>query len=180
MLSIKPLRRYDLAKYPLAGHYQAPPQTYAGLARNAIALAALAGLLESCFPIAGKLPAPPMLSEVDARATIMKAFASQNITLSPDQQLAVLDGSDTLAVVTADGYNEQLKIGFEYITPADRNEFYEQVRQSLDRTKLDGPVHILTIDAQPSCSNTQDNSAELHLQQVVNDFLASLRAQGVI
>ncbi|MBK7142756.1 MAG: hypothetical protein IPH75_11825 [bacterium] len=150
------------------------------MARNAVAIAALATLLESCIPIAGKLPAPPMLSEVDARATIVKAFASQNIALTPDQQLAIPLGSDDVAIVTADGYNDQLRIGFEYITSEDRHEFTEQVRQSIDKSNLEGPQHILTINAQPGCLNTQDNSTEVHLRQVVNDFLASLRAQGVI
>jgi hypothetical protein len=177
MLQIKRITRYNLPRYPRGGQYICPPSTVGAKIRDVSALLALAALIESCDDhTTSGVPIPPnFISEVNARRVITNVFTARNIALDSNQVVTIpLDGVDTL-VLNVDGFNDSLQVGYEYILWDDALEFTPAVSSVLDSLNHHATPHVLTVDAEPRGAN-----AEAHLQQVVQQFLDSLGAHGVI
>jgi hypothetical protein len=176
MLQIKQIARYELPKYPRGGEYIHPPRTSAALLRDAAVLIAVATVLDSCVPpLMGKLALPKYVTELDARQAIGEVFATQGVKLKPDRTVAVRFGQSDSLVLSIDGFNDSLQVGYEYVSVDDRAMFTPGVCARLDSLNRSASPHILTVDAE-----VQQDGAEAHLRQVVETFLDSLKAQGVI
>ncbi len=177
MLQITKITQYARPKYPHGGQYVCPPSTAGARVRDAAALLSLVALLDSCGtePTGGVPPPPQLLSEASARQIIKQVFTARSITLDTSQVVTIpLSPTDTLEL-NLDSFNDSLQVGYEYIYEGDNTEFTPAIRNTLDSLNEESMPHILTLDAE-----TQRAAAEAHLQQVVNEFLDSLHAQGVI
>jgi len=177
MLQIKRIIRYDLPRYPRCGQYVCPPRSSGAFVRDAAALLALAALLDACDerPLGG-VPVPPRyVSEIDARQIMNQVFADRDITLDSSQVVTIPIGVHDTLTLNVDGFNDSLQVGYEYILWDDQEQFTPDVSRTLDSLNLAATPHILTVDAE-----LDKAGAEAHLQLVVQEFLDSLAAQGVI
>ena len=78
-------------------------------------------------------------------------------------------------VLYIDGYNDSLRVGYEYIADKDRDDFtYDVVDALADSTEADGP-YIKTVNEVIDHSSSQD-----HLELTVESFIDTLKAHGVI
>jgi len=97
------------------------------LAAKGTVSAALLVLLESCdvgigitgdtggTGVTGPPPVrPDFLTEHEARVIITNVFARNGITLAPDVALSLIDSQGDTTRVTLDGYNDSLRVGYEY------------------------------------------------------------------
>ena len=175
MLQIKRIACYGLPRYPRGGQYVMPSKSTVAMVRETAALLALAALVESCDNPSGAPMPPRYVSEASARQAIGQVFAGRNLALDTSQVVRVpLDGVDTL-VLNVDGFNDSLQVGYEYILWDDREQFTPPVCKTLDSLNLVATPHILTVDAE-----ADRVGAEARLQLIVNQFLDSLAAHGVI
>jgi hypothetical protein len=132
MLKIKRIRSYTIPRYPV-GQFETWKQP-AGVAllKRGVSSAALLLLLDSCIG-AGLHGVPRWVevTEADARATIDSVFASNGIRLTPDFPFDVALSAKDTAHVTLDGYNDSLRVGYEYVSEADsksvNNNVWEQI-----------------------------------------------------
>jgi hypothetical protein len=177
MLQIKRIVRYNLPRYPRGGQYVYPPSTAGARVRDVAALLALAALIESCGDTStGGVPLPPRsVSEASARQIITQVFTGRTIALDSSQVVTIpLSAADTL-VLNVDGFNDSLQVGYEYVLGDDELQFPPAVCNTLDSLNESATPHILSIDPE-----VQRAAAEAHLQQVVQQFLDTLAAHGVI
>jgi len=117
----------------------------------------------------------PFMSEQQARTIIEQAFSDRGITLAhdvamsfflpqvPDNQVA----SDTLVTFPVDGFNDSLKIGYEYV--AIDNEEYSILKfHDSDTT---GTVRFIS---------EVDDRDTLALKTQINHFIDSLKSAGFV
>jgi hypothetical protein len=138
---------------------------------------ALAALLDACDeqPLGG-MPVPPKyVSEVDARQIINQVFIDRDITLDSSQIVSIPMGAHDTLILNVDGFNDSLKVGYEYILWDDQEQFTPAVSRTLDSLSDSATPHILTVDAE-----LDKAGAEAHLQTIVREFLDSLAEQGLI
>jgi hypothetical protein len=136
-------------------------------------------LIESCDKngtSTGGVPQPPLyVSEASARQIITQVFTGRTIALDSSQVVTIpLSAVDTL-VLNVDGFNDSLQVGYEYVYGDDELQYPPAVCNTLDSLNESATPHILTIDPE-----IRRAAAEEHLQQVVQQFLDTLAAHGVI
>lgn len=175
MLEIRQLGRYNVPRYPQGGDYSDAPRPLLIVVKTATTSIVLAVLLESCIGIHGKMPAPELMSEVDARDAITRAFSSRQMSVVSDQVLTVRINESDSAVVKLDGYDATKRVGFEYVSLEDKDKLSQAVQHRLNNAKYTEPPHVLIIDANDTAYKT-----DTYLQQVVASFLDSLKAHGMI
>ncbi len=178
MLEITRLEIYDRARYPRFGHYVRPPKSIARVVRDVAPLAAMTALLESCSsnPPTGGVPEPPKLvTEAQARAVIDSAFASQDVTMRFDVDTTIHFAPNDSASLSLDGYNDSLKVGYEFVAGADSLTFTPEVCDKLDDSTYAMEPNILVMDGEYRL-----NDYHQRLELAVQNFLDSLRAHGVI
>jgi hypothetical protein len=176
MLQIKQIARYDLPRYPKHGQYVYPPSTAGARVRDVAALLALAALIESCMWHTAGIPPPvKYFSELEARKAIEGAFSARGIRLQADRTVVLPTADSDSLVLTIDGFNDSLQVGYEYVVDQDWSVFTSDVCHLLDSVNRTATPHIAAFQAQ---SPAEDS--DKYLRRVAEAFLDSLKVQGVI
>jgi hypothetical protein len=171
MLEIRQIAKYNRARYPRHGEYVLPSKSVPHIVRDLAVLTALAALTETCGPP----PPPRFLSEYDARWIITQAFSNAGLSFREDTKVLVRLSGGNSTELNLDGYNDSLKVGYEYVSRGDRDEFTAEICRQLESSKYTSAPHVLTVDALLERESPQE-----HLEGVVKAFLDSLKAHGVI
>ena len=171
-LEVRSVKQRRIPRYP-RGEYLRRPQTWGELAiHRLLPPALLLALLESCEsvgPTGEPLSDPTMVTEAEARGIIDAAFLRRNIRLTPDVKIRPAGLTDT---VSLDGYNDSLKVGYEYLAESDQSSFLPVVQMALEG---DPSRHIRIVK---KLYDTPDHQQILRGQ--VDSFVDSLKVAGVI
>jgi hypothetical protein len=183
MLRIKRVASYSVPKYPqeLFHPWRGPAaQTYV---RRGVASAALLALLESCdgddgvWPggrgTTGVPPVPPAITETEARVIITNVFADNGIALTPDVTLSVIGGAGDTTEVVLDGYNDSLRVGYEYVYYNDENVFTHDLVAQLDADAAASGPYI-----KAAYMSYRGEGGEL--EYIMQAFIDTLKAHGKI
>ncbi len=178
MLEIKKVRRYKIACYP-AGIYHTNKGNSASIfLKEGLATAAIMTVLESCggVGVVGPPPLPPdLITENEARLAINKIFKNNNITLKPDFSLKIEQAPGDSVSINLDGYNDTLRVGYEYISASEGSAFTPAIIQKLDSLASDSGPYIRALEAVPD-----DAYDRALLKNAVQEFIDTLMAHGVI
>jgi hypothetical protein len=187
MLEIKPIKSYKLPKYP-QGLYCGPPENYPwNLINTGIASAALLALLGCSCPIgvAGPPPMPPnYITEREARTIINEAFAKHGIQFEEDVPCTFsLDGSPLS--VTLDGFNKELKIGYEYVyDDADSREIPIVLGPlpliAGENTDINDPSILVIQKVSIGYDDQEYPEGKQHIENAVDDFVHELQSHGIL
>ena len=102
-----------------------------------------------------------------------------SITNPPNNQVPPAPNK-YLVTISAEDFNKDLNIGYEYITGEDETTFTQEVVADLDKaceSNVGGP-YIKTIDTQYIYGDTPE--AYEDLENIIQDFIADLRSRGII
>jgi hypothetical protein len=184
MLRIERVKGYRLPRYP-SGQYCEPPggtrpRKVTGGVASVVMLMLLAA---SCdldpVGVVGPPPMPPeMVTEKEARAAIGAVFTRNGIGLKTDMPFTFTYGEQKPVSLDLDGFNQDLKVGYEYVTREDRGSFTDNVTRQLDsvnKTKSGGP-YVKIINEQVDYGD----AALKDIEKAVQAFIDDLRARGVI
>jgi hypothetical protein len=187
MLEIKKVKTYEIPKYP-QGEFVAPAKTgWSPAAAGAISTSLSALLLYSAcgpiqpFGVVGPPPMPPnLITEQEARNAIKQIFQTSGVVLADDVVFSLKSDNRTFQLVL-DGFNEKLKIGYEYISQEDRESFNPAVVSTLDKdaAQKDGPF-IKTIDGGYYFSDAEKSESMAKIEKSIKDFINYLKANGVL
>ncbi len=177
MLRIRTVKRYSLPRYPGGMYYPKPEAKSMRIVRGSLAATLMATLLDSCdcFGTIGPPPLPPaMVTENEARTVIDRVFTRNGIVLEHDKALSFHFPPGDSTVLNLDGYNDSLKIGYEYIYQQDNESFTSQITHALDSAARDstGPY----IEAVASIPKYSDYTT--FLDSLMQQFIDTLKAQG--
>ena len=176
MLEIKPVKSYKLPRYPQGSYYETPQHYPWNLVTVGVASTALLALLgcSSNYGVVGPPPLPPKyITESEARIIINQVFAQNGIQLDDDVPYSLVTGNRTIAL-ELDGFNEQLKLGYEYISSAeDWETFTPEVVTALDEA-------CASKNASPCIEIIQPTENKEYLENAVQEFIAELRSTGVL
>jgi hypothetical protein len=180
MLKVKQVRKYSLAKYP-PGNYQEPPEhLLPELLKDSAMVASMVLLVESCS--GGGTTGPPpvlpdMVTESEARSIVNRVLQNNGITWQNDAPLILGFGVGDTVHLVVDGYNDSLRVGYEYATDGDHSTFTPRVITALDSVaKVQGP-YIEVID---EINRREHSGYEQLLEMSMQQFLDTLKAHGVI
>lgn len=185
MLKIRRLKRYRTAKYPRRKYAPKVPGLVDGLIRRGGVSLVLLALIENLgcdnpfggggVGVTGPPPvAPDMVTENEARQIITQVFTGTGISLDENYRLAFQPSEPDSTILYVDGYNDSLRVGYEYLTPQDVI-FTQSVRSALaDSAKASGP-YIKTIGETIDNSNNREN-----LEMEIEAFIDTLKAHGII
>lgn len=174
MLKVRQITRYDVPLYPRDGNFETSPPSHI-LFRLGSVTAAIAIVTQSCTCM-GPPPPPRLIGERDARRAITSLFAARQVELKADQPITLKISQPDSLVISLDGYDPKTQVGYEYLSNKDRDSIPGAYRAQLDSTRIESTPHILVIDAQ--YASYYDRGQKL--VDIVENFLDSLKAQGVI
>ncbi len=176
MLKVEPIAVYRIARYPRGRYYSKPIPLPLLLAKKGIVPAALMLILESCDGTGTTGPPPiepEFITEQEARQAINIIFAGNGISLDEDVPIRFdLGGNDSTDLVI-DGFNSDLRVGYEYITGRDDTSFTPQVIEALDEAAEGAGPYI-----KPAFRAYEYELEEL--QETMRAFIDTLKAHGVI
>jgi hypothetical protein len=176
MLRVRRVRRYKVARYPAGSYTPARPHVE-GWKRGGATLLLLA-LLEACDDVGTTGPPPVMpdwVTENEARGIVERVFADSGIALQRDVPLVLRFGPDDSTTVTLDGFNDSLRVGYEYLAGDEYWTFGPLIRSALvDSTNGDGPY--VDVFGPEYKFDAYQQDIERHIEA----FLDTLRAHGVI
>ena len=115
-----------------------------------------------------------MATEVEARAVIKRVFTENGIVLKDDVAMDVSTAQGVTRSVVLDGYNDSLRVGYEYLVDKTDTEFDSSVCDALDSVFAENGPFVEVID-----QANYDNREEL-LTNTVQEFLDTLKARGII
>jgi hypothetical protein len=181
VLTIRRVKRYRRARYP-KGRYSdyTPPLPESLVKRGAISLFALAALeslgCDSGNGVTGPPPLPPdLVTENEARQIIEQVFVDNGVRLERDLPFILHLAADDSVTLDLDGYNDSLRVGYEYVLNQDGDAFTEPVWMALDSLANENGPYIDPIDA---VDDVEGYSAVL--RATVQEFIDTLKARGVI
>ena len=178
-LKIKRVKRYTVPKYPRE-HYRRSKQTAAErLARGGVSTFLLLALQEACDGggVTGPPPVEPdMVTENEARQVIKQLFAEHGVALQEDVQVLFNLLNGTPVGFVADGYNDSLRVGYEYMNPDWEREYVpEPSRVALEKGDNAEGAFVKFVD---SMEKSSDYAAILRSQ--IEAFISVLKANGII
>ena len=185
----RPLGTYAEPRFPVADALYLEPYPGA-LARfvatrtmRALALTGVLPLVAPACTTDGNLPRRQgyyfNLTEAEARTAILGAFTREGVTLTEDVPI-----SRPGVHFTADGFSDQPAVGFEYMSTedGDTGDLTDAEIAAVDHWRTeDGPYFLILREADYQYSLESERVTRLdELRQRVVDFVAGLKAQGVI
>jgi hypothetical protein len=135
---------------------------------------------------------PPIFLEYPIRPIVDKIFLDEGIALIHNYPVSFPDDKSNIHNCSLDGFNDSLKIGYEYFSTNDEQSYEENYPASCDCNEdfIDPQAekflcgsnsqtgwNILCIDRMEKTDNPYQ-LADLELK--VKDFIAELKAQGVL
>jgi hypothetical protein len=179
-LEIRRVKRYGAARYPRKQYGEKTPDFPGTLMkRGALSFVMLALLESSACDDVGTTGPPPVMpslvTENEARRAIEQAFGAHGIGLQEDVGILLHYGDNDSTLLTLDGYNDSLRVGYEYVYGNDFREFSPAVRHALDSLIDAGGPYIEPIDV-----IEMQHDYNTILQQIVDEFVDTLKAHGVI
>jgi len=181
VLRIRQVGTYSVPRYPREVFKPwREPATLTLMKRGAVS-AALLAILESCDqsggiadgrdPRGGIPPPYPPLTENQARTIIMNVFADNGITLTPDVGISIVGSHGDTTDVVLDGYNDSLRVGYEYVTPSDEAGFTSEVMAQIDADAAGSGPYIKATEMSLSAD---------YLEYLMQAFIDTLKAHGKI
>ena len=198
---VEAVKRYRTPRSPRFG-YVIPPRKnrnfWSALPVDKLVIAAAAGgvaslSLAGCglYPMGGAIPSEYYgncvdirLSEEEARTILHEAFTARGFEISADFEF-----SRDAVSFTADGYDPEQAVGYDYQTEEEALADFEEPaeRQQIeDWNQKDGP-YFLILEERVSCywEGQQDESIErdrlvAELGEDIEDFLEQVEAQGTL
>jgi len=150
------------------------------LLRDSAIVAGMVLLVESCS--GGGTTGPPpvlpdMVTETEARSVVNRVLQNNGITWQNDAPLSLSFGVGDTVHLVVDGYNDSLRVGYEYVTRNDNATFTPRVMAALDSAaKAQGP-YIEVID---EIDRREHFDYQQLLERSMQQFLDTLKAHGVI
>jgi hypothetical protein len=183
MLKIRRVSRYSSAKYPRGPFRPYRRGAAESMATRGAATLLLLALHEACSDsgngVTGPPPLPPdMVTESEARQIITGVFDRNGVDLEADYRLLFQMGPGDSVVLDVDGFNDSLRVGYEYVAPDDRQVFAPEVLDSLWQAANDGGPYIKTLGAGYKYPGTTSYIEEIEMQ--IEAFIDTLKANGVI
>lgn len=178
MLKIRQIKNYSIPKYPQGIYYPKPDPAIVGYGKGAAATALITLLFEACGNggQTGPPPVPPeLVTESEARVVIDQVFADNNVDLAHDVPKFFAHPPGDSTELDLDGYNDSLDVGYEYISGQDHEVFTWGVVQALDSASRDAGPYIKALR-----EIEESPGADSLLESIMQEFLDSLKAQGVI
>ncbi len=184
MLRIRQVASYSVPKYPRETFRPWRESAVLTHVRRGAATAALLAILESCdgdkglWPDGGQtagVPRPfPFLTEYEAYVIVTNVFADNRITLTPDVTLSVIGSDGDTTDVVLDGYNDSLRVGYEYVYGDDDLDTFSHVLIAQLDADAAGPGPY--IKATYPCEKRRAHD----LEQLMQAFIDTLKAHGKI
>jgi len=174
MLRVRQIRAYAVPRYPKGRFEPWRQPTGVAMLKRGASSAVLLFLLDSCGETGTTGPPPvrpDFLTENEARVAINQVFTNNGIQLTADVPLDVVVAPDDTVTVSLDGYNDSLKVGYEYLAGADLDTFTTSVIAKMDSA---------TADAGPYVKITEEIVEEGALTQIMQNFIDTLKAHGAI
>jgi hypothetical protein len=179
MLRINRVGSYAIPRYPQGVFKPWREPAAVTLMKRGVVSAALLAILESCDEdggggtgITGPPPlVPQFLTENEARVIITNVFTDNGITLTPDVTLSIAGSHGDTTEVVLDGYNDSLRVGYEYVTPSDKVSFTSEV---IARIRADA------TDSGPYITITGQQNYAGYLEFLMQEFIDTLKAHGKI
>jgi len=178
VLKIKKIKRYRIAKYP-RGTYRRKTDNLAGkLIKGGLTVSILSSL-GAC----GGILAPDFVTENEARSIIKAVFDDNNVNLEEDISYFLKQGETDSIELNLDGYNDSLKVGYEYIYDEDYFTFDDQTVKTLDSLinesgpYIESSPYIKCID---EIDKEENPKYEKYLEETIQEFIDYLKTQGVI
>jgi hypothetical protein len=178
MPKIRQIKNYSIPKYPRGIYYPKPDSAAIAYGKGAMATALITLLFEACGDggQTGPPPVPPeLVTESEARVVIDQVFADNNIELAHDVPKFFGHPPGDSTELNLDGYNDSLDVGYEYISGQDHDVFTWGMVQALDSASQDAGPYIKAL-----YEIVQGPNSDSLLESIMQEFLDSLKAQGVI
>ena len=115
---------------------------------------------------------PKMLTEQEARSFIKQIFNKNGIQMEEDAPYVISSENGTITL-DLDGYNKQLKIGYEYLSAEDLESFTPEMIANLKDTS---GAFIQTIDRHYYYDSK--DTAFKDIEKSVQAFITNLKANG--
>ena len=112
-----------------------------------------------------------MLTENEARAVITNVFTGNGIQLTPDVTISIVGSHGGTTDVVLDGYNDSLRVGYEYVSPSDAASFTSEVIARINADAAGSGPYIKT--------EAQQFGAD-ELEYLTQAFIDTLKAHGNI
>ncbi|MFC2020128.1 hypothetical protein ACFLU4_09355 [Chloroflexota bacterium] len=191
MLVIKPLSSYKIPKYPQEWYHEKPAVISDKLVAGGLIATLMLGLLTSCgkeveenrpggsLGVVGPPPSPPKaITENEARLRIIHTFEKYGIELDADVPMSFGSDNKTINLIL-DGYNEELRIGYEYISGNDRDTFTEKVASDTEKL-IDRLVENPSEANGPFIKVIQPSASTDSIAKATEEFIRFLRDNGIL
>ena len=177
MLEIQRVRRYTVAKYPRGQFVENRSLMARSLSLRGATSALLLALIEACDGTGTTGPppvVPGLVTENEARQIIEQTFSEEGITFANDVLIVLRPGAKDSIELQLDGFNDSLQVGYEYLFGEDNREFGGAL-ETLDSLMSAGGPYI-----KPVGTVHEDMDYVRYLRETVQEFIATLKANGVI
>lgn len=179
MLRVRRLKRYHKAKYPRKEYTVNEPNAADDLIKRCGVSLLVMSIIEtvgSCYGGSGPPPVmPDLVTETEARQIITRVFGRYGISLDENYPLVLRSGANDSIRVNVDGFNDSLRVGYEYYSEQDYNPFNNTADKALnDSAQASGP-YVKTLDGIPL-----DSPYRVLLERRVEAFIDSLKSHGII
>jgi hypothetical protein len=174
---VRNLDDYQKAHYPVLDYTYYDQLIAKLLLHHGLLPASVASLLSTVF--CGGLTSPEMLDEQKARTIIEKVFNDNSVTFEADVPFTIQTSDTSTCEFQLDGYNQQLKIGYEFFEYSD-DPACEQCRLKPDKLEqaMEGyDLQILPIENMDINNNPY---YEQQLELKVKAFIDQLKVQGIL
>ncbi|MFC2170360.1 hypothetical protein ACFLQJ_00110 [Calditrichota bacterium] len=179
-MQVKKLKRYSIPMYPQGLFHPRRENTINKAVKAGTLSATLLALLQGCeeFPYFGKgvdgnMAYEPAMTEADARLVIEEVFTRNNIQIPDEITLVFSSASADSIELDLDGYNDSLKVGYEYNGENEYLCYDDTLNAEFESALNDSGYHI-------KISSTVAEDDDEYLENLMQTFIDSLKAHGVI
>jgi len=179
MLNVRRLKRYRTAKYPQKDYALKETHCVDDLIKRGGTSLLVMSIIEAAgcgYGGSGPPPVmPDLVTETEARQIITRVFGHHGITLDEDYHLVLRSSANDSILVNVDGFNDSLRVGYEYYSEQDHYPFNHMAYKALnDSAQASGP-YVKTLDGVPLDIPYRDL-----LERRVEAFIDSLKSHGII
>jgi hypothetical protein len=129
--------------------------------------------------VTGPPPMPPkMLTEQEARSFIKQVYNNNGIQMEEDVPY-LLSSENGTTTLNLDGYNKQLKIGYEYLSAEDMESLTPEIITNLEKnsSRADNAGTFIQTISEHYYYDSKDAAFE-DIEKSVQSFITELKANG--